>query len=83
VNYNRRYNPHRGGGNFNPWGSTFDRGMVPMKKPRSSKPKVKGRKYVIRGGKAYPIAGTGKKKKHKKTRKPRDAFSFDFGSWGR
>jgi len=80
VNYNRRYNPHRGGGNFNPWGSTFDRGMVSMQKPRSSKSKTK---YAVVGGKAYPIAGTGKKKtgKKKTKRSSSGAFSFDFGSW--
>ena len=80
VNYNRRHNPMRGQGNFNPWGTTFDKGNEPMKKP--SQPKG-GKKYIIRGGKAYPVAGTGKRKKKKKPkgRKGGDAFSFDFGSW--
>ena len=41
VNYNRTRNPIRPGApkistgfGFNPWGSTFDRGMTPMKKPK-------------------------------------------------
>jgi len=90
VRYNRKYNPHRSGGNFNPWGSTFDKGMQPMnvgfgsRIKSKSKPKSKKTKYAVVGGKAYPIAGTSgkRKKKTKKAKSKRfDAFSFDFGRW--
>lgn len=88
VSYNRTRNPMRSRGpsrsspsynNYNPFGSTFDTGMKPMKKPKS-----KNKNYIIRGGKAYPIAGTGKKKHKKKSKSKhgRDAFSMDYGSWG-
>jgi len=82
VRYNRTRNPMRG--NANPFGATFDRGMTPMKKPKSKGKK----KYILRGGVAYPIAGTGKKKHKKrkqksKSRKFSDPFDMDFGKqWG-
>ena len=50
-------------GNANPFGSMFDTGMPHL--PRSQKKKSKV-KYKVIGGKAYPIAGTGSKKKSKK-----------------
>lgn len=58
--------------NFNPIGDKLDRGI---KKPQSRV------KYTIIGGKAYPIAGMGKKKKKKTQGKRRkydsnDPFSF-------
>lgn len=80
VRYNRTHNPMRN--NFNPFGATFDRGMTPMKKPKS-----KSKKYIVRGGKAYPIAGTGKKKHRKRKQKSKsrdfgDPFDFKgFGGW--
>ena len=91
VNYNRTRNPLRSSqstprrsspsfNNYNPFGTTFDRGVKPMKKSSS-----KGTKYVIRGGKAYPVVGTGKKaRKHKRKKKSKrkdDVFSWDFGDW--
>jgi len=64
--------------NFNPIGSTFDRG-----RPKQSRKPQASKKYAIVGGKAYPIAGTSKKKKKKtksggKRRKynPNDPFDF-------
>ena len=50
--------------NYNPFGSMFDTGMKPMKMPKSQS----RTKYTVIGGKAYPIAGTGKKKSGKKKR---------------
>lgn len=48
--------------NANPFGSLFDTGMS---RPRASKktPKSQRKKYTVVKGKAYPIVGTGKKKK--------------------
>ena len=75
VNYNRNYNPHRsgsgGGSNYNPFGSFFDTGMEPIKPRRKKTTK----KYIVKGGKAYPIART---KKHRKKRK-REYDPFDWG----
>lgn len=45
--------------NFNPFGSLFDTGIDDVPKQKT--------KYIIKGGKAYPVAGTGKKKKKKST----------------
>lgn len=61
--------------NYNPFGSMFDTGIQqPRKKKTGSKTK-----YKVIGGKAYPIAGTSKKKKRTTSKKkPRDPFSsFD------
>jgi len=61
--------------NFNPFGDTFDRGQ-----PRQKKKSQPSTKYAIVGGKAYPIAGTGKKKKKTQSKRrkhdPNDPFSF-------
>jgi len=79
----RRY---KTSGNYNPFGSLFDTGMTGMR--RSRKPRGGGSKtkYVVKGGKAYPVAGTGKKKKKKSKGRGvgggRGAFGFDYGSWG-
>jgi len=51
--------PYSTTNNYNPWGTMFDTGMTTPKRRTSSK------KYVIKGGKAYPIAGATKKKKRK------------------
>jgi len=63
----RKFTPHKSSpthNNYNPFGSMFDMGMQPMKKPKKkSKPK-----YTVISGKAYPIAGTDKKKGKKKRR---------------
>ena len=50
--------------NYNPFGSMFDSGMTSRRKPKSRS--GSSTKYVIRGGKAYPIAGSKKKKKSSK-----------------
>jgi len=74
--------------NFNPFGSSFDTGMTPMKHPKS-KSKSSKTKYAIVGGKAYPIAGIGKKKKKKSSKKKKRSSSglgmggFDMtDNWG-
>ena len=63
--------------NANPFGNMFDTGM-PKYKHRKKKSKTQ---YKIIGGKAYPIAGTGAKKK--KTKHPRQKLTdpFDFSGW--
>lgn len=84
VNYNRRSNPVGRGRSYstnrnaNPFGSWFDMGQSSMRRSKPQKPKTK---YVIVGGKAYPKAGTGKRKKKKSSGKRRsnDPFSFDIG----
>ena len=86
VNYNRRNPPSRvryvkysTKNNYNPIGSTFDMGLTPMRKPKMKKPKTK---YHVVKGKAYPIAGTGKKKKKKKSsRKTSGGFDI-MDNWG-
>ena len=87
VNYNRTRNPMRGrsvsqprGGrnDFNPFGNMFDSGVTPMRRSKSRKSKSKA-KYVVVGGKAYPKAGSGKKRKKKQSRKRNDPFGFDIG----
>lgn len=73
------YPPPRGSQkNYNPFGSMFDTGMTPMRKPKKkAKPK-----YHVRAGKAYPIAGTGhKKKKTKRKRQDHTGFGSDFFRW--
>lgn len=88
VDYNRRSNianPQRTGRsrptfnppsnrNANPFGSMFDTGM---QRPRKKKKKPKTQ-YKVIGGKAYPIAGTGKHKTKKKaTKKRKQSFGYD------
>lgn len=63
--------------NFNPLGSAFDFGMQPMRKPKT---KVTKTKYTVVGGKAYPIAGTGKKKPKKKSKSRSSGLDMDY--WG-
>ena len=79
VKYNRKsnilagskshsYRPRRSSpiyNNYNPFGSTFDRGVTPMSRPKTQSKT----KYKVIGGKAYPIAGTGKKKKSGKKKR--------------
>lgn len=58
--------------NYNPFGSLFDSGIDDIPKQKT--------KYIIKGGKAYPVAGSNKKKKKK------DSFGlpeFDIvDNWG-
>jgi hypothetical protein len=61
--------PYSFDNNANPFGSIFDSGI-------DDTPKVKT-KYIIRGGKAYPIAGSGKKKKGKKKQSGFELPDFD------
>ena len=62
--------------NANPFGSMFDTGLP---RPR---PKKKGKtQYKVIGGKAYPIAGTGKKKTKKKKTSRSKGFYDPFESW--
>ena len=61
--------------NYNPFGSMFDKGVddVPKQKTR----------YIIKGGKAYPVAGSGKKKTKKKKSSSGFDLDFDmFDNWG-
>ena len=62
--------------NFNPIGDRYDKGRPKQKKQSTPK-------YTVIGGKAYPIAGTGKKKKKKTTRKKQTGYDiFDnHGLW--
>ena len=69
------HKPHRTQNNYNPFGTMFDTGIQQPHKKKTGSSKTK---YKIIGGKAYPIAGTGKKKKRKTSKKTRDPFSsFD------
>jgi len=75
VKYNRRSTMN----NANPFGSTFDKGMPQLHK---KKKKHSGSNYVIRGGKAYPIAKKKTTKKKKKSNRRRDdPFNFDIVKW--
>ena len=56
--------------NYNPFGSMFDTGVKPMSMPKSHSKT----KYKVIGGKAYPIAGTGKKKKKSGNKKRNTGF---------
>jgi len=91
MGVNRMIGPprkHSGGGystsnNFNPFGSSFDSGMKPMKHPKSKSSKTK---YAVVGGKAYPVVGTGKKKKKSSKKKRSSGLGmggFDMtDNWG-
>ena len=71
---NIQFKPYSTRNNYNPWGSTFDRGMSRPKKSSSSKTK-----YKVIGGKAYPIAGN----KPKKKKKSSNYMNFDMtDNWG-
>ena len=76
--------PYSTRNNYNPFGDLFDTGMTPMRRPKTKK-KTSKTQYAIVGGKAYPIAGTGRKKKKntKKKKKTVRQFNdpFDFGGW--
>ena len=70
-------------GNSNPFGDMFDSGM--SSSPRQKRKTQSSKKYAIVKGKAYPIAGSGKKKKktgsktggkRRKKYDPNDPFSF-------
>jgi len=87
VEYNRKqYNKPRQRisnystqNNYNPFGNMFDMGMNYPRKPR--KKQSSKTKYKVIGDKAYPIAGTGKKKKRKS--KHQSSRDWDpFGAWG-
>jgi len=70
--------------NFNPFGSLFDSGLgKPPSRPKHKK-SGGGTKYVIRGGKAYPVVGgKGKKKKSKKRVSNVGMPGFDMmDNWG-
>jgi hypothetical protein len=56
--------------NYNPFGTMFDTGLG-YKKPYKSKKPKSSTKYIIKSGKAYPVAGSKKKSKKKA---PRDPF---------
>jgi len=93
VDYNRRsniMNPQRKSraryppvrrpsrSNANPFGATFDYGLMGQR--TKSKKKKNKTQYKVIGGKAYPIAGTGGKKKKpmkKKSRSSNSFFDFD------
>ena len=60
--------------NANPFGSMFDTGLPRQSKPKKTSSKTK---YTIISGKAYPIAGTGAKKKTKKRTIKKGSFGFD------
>ena len=96
VDYNKRsniMNPRRtnrrpsmgfgfnppGRNNANPFGSMFDSGL-PRSQPRKKKSKTQ---YKVIGGKAYPIAGTGKSKTKKKGTQRRNSLydPFDLNGW--
>ena len=92
VTYNRKYNPARPNykmprqsassygitGNYNPFGSMFDTGMG-YKKPKKKSSSKK--QYAIVGGKAYEIAGTGKRKQSKSSRRRKSGFDV-MDNWG-
>lgn len=60
--------------NYNPFGNLFDTGMS---RPKTVKKQSKTTaKYAVVGGKAYPIADSGKKKKGKKKSKSKASFGF-------
>jgi len=88
VKYNRTRNPLMKSpghtipsrSNRNPIGSMFDFGMTPPKQPK--KQKSGGKKYILRDGKAYPIAGTGKKKKKSKKKSTGFGMSGNMDYWG-
>jgi len=80
--------------NYNPFGSMFDTGMshkpisfdpiMNYNRPSTKKKKTSKTKYHVVGSKAYPIVGTGKKKKKKSTKhKRRSGQSYDvFNAFG-
>jgi len=68
MNTNRKSYPavrRPGRSNANPFGYMFDTGL-PKSKKQHKKKKGSNPRYVVVGGKAYPIAGLGGKKKDKK-----------------
>jgi hypothetical protein len=70
-----RYNTNK---NYNPFGNMFDTG-IGYKKPKIQKA---SQRFAVVGGKAYPIANIGKKKKSKK-KHSKNPFSFDMAdNWG-
>ena len=87
VAYNRRQmsRPSRGRpygtsyrtqGNYNPFGNMFDTGMG-YRKPSHRKTSGSKTKYKVIGGKAYPIAGTGRKKTSKRKKSSIGLGGFD------
>jgi len=73
VNYNRHHNPvgsrkprYSTRNNYNPFGDMFDTGLdYKPYKPKAKK--SSSTKYYVSGGKAYPIAGSKKKKSRKRS----------------
>lgn len=83
VKYNQTRNPLTSGrrpssSNANPFGSIFDMGMDTPKQ-KTSKGSTK---YIIKGGKAYPVAKSKKKGKGKKKRSGGKPEIFDFDPFG-
>ena len=88
VGYNRNRNIMRPGtkqyssysprNNYNPIGGMFDMGMSRPSRPRKKTSKTK---YAVVGGRAYPIAGTGKKSKKKTKRKSTKSYD-PFNAFG-
>jgi len=62
--------------NVNSFGTLFDTGI-----PKPREKKKSSTKYAIVGGKAYQIAGSGKKKSKKKKRHTKPEFYDPFKSW--
>ena len=64
--------------NYNPFADVFDTGMNYNRPRKKSSSKTK---YKVIGGKAYPIAGTGKKKSKKKSSSRRNDWDV-FNAFG-
>lgn len=66
--------------NYNPFGDMFDTGMkVPKRKKSKGSSK---KKYTVIGGKAYPVVGTGQKKKKTKKKRTSNVGYNMFDNWG-
>ena len=65
--------------NYNPFGSMFDTG-IGFKQPKIRVKKQSHVKYAVVGGKAYPLAGYGKKKSKRKKTSSNKIDMFD--NWG-
>lgn len=75
-----QFKPYSTHSNYNPWGSMFDTGMS---RPKTKKFNGGGKRYTIVGGKAYPIAGTKKKKSKRRSSGGSSWGGFDMtDNWG-